>query len=370
MEAESYSHLAQAEAFEPTEGYRYLRERCPVYREEAHDPPFYVLSRFDDVRDALKAPTLWGNQDGPGVFHQQGGVLGSADDPDHARQRRGLLDTFLPHGRGDFIDTFAFPLPALVIGELLGVPPEDQDRFREWSSAIVAGLTGGDLAVYHAARQKMYDYTLAIVTRRGEMLDAGEALPDDVMTVMMHAHRAGELDVHEVQHLGHQLLVAGHETTTSLLGMMLYRLLERPALMARVRADTSLIPAVIEESLRFDSPVQGLFRTNLTACPVHDVELAERTKVQLLYAGANRDPKRFSNPDEFDVDREPNELRGHLAFGWGIHHCIGAALARLTARVAFERLLARTTAIELDGEARRNHSFVLHGLTRLPIRWT
>jgi cytochrome P450 len=151
-----YSHLAQATAFEPTEGYKLLRDECPVYREDAHDPPFYVLSRFDDVRGAAKQPKLWGNKDGPGVFFQEWGVLGSADDPDHARQRRVLRDAFvptaierlrpaaeemadelfdemLPRGEGDFVELFAFPFPAMVIGELLGVHREDRDAFRRWS---------------------------------------------------------------------------------------------------------------------------------------------------------------------------------------------------------------------------------------------
>ena len=384
-----YSHLAQATAFEPTEGYKQLREECPVYREDGHDPPFYVISRFDDVRAAAKQPGLWGNKDGPGVFFQDWGVLGSADDPDHGRQRRVLRDAFvptaierlrpaaeemadelfdemLPRGEGDFVELFAFPFPAMVIGELLGVRREDRDDFRRWSTEVVQALTGGSIDDYMRSRGCIEDYVEARLMERDTQ--TGEQ-PDDVLTRMLTAWREGVLSMTEVRHLGAQLLIAGHETTTSLMGLMLYRLLQRPQLLDRLRADPSLLDATIEEALRFDSPVQGLFRTNAEACPMHGTMIPTRSKTQLLYAAANRDPAMFSDPDEFRIDRDPDELRRHLAFGWGVHHCIGAPLARMETRVTFQRLLGRMHDIELAGPAVRNESFVLHGLTSLPIRW-
>jgi cytochrome P450 len=384
-----YSHLAQATAFEPTEGYKQLREQCPVYREDAHDPPFYVISRFEDVRAVLKSPKEWGNHAGPGVFHQESGVLGSADDPDHARHRRVLRDAFvptaierlrpaaeemadelfdemLPRCEGDFVELFAFPFPAMVIGELLGVHREDRDAFRQWSGEVVQALTGGSLEDYARSKKLIEDYVEARLLERESL---GGPMPDDALTRMLHAWRDGVLSTSEVRHLGHQLLIAGHETTTSLIGMMLYRVLERPSLMEALRADPSLLDAAIEEALRFDSPVQGLFRTNAGACPMRGEVIPAETKTQLLYAAANRDPSTFSDPDEFRLDREPNELRRHLAFGWGIHFCIGAPLARMETKVTFQRILARMHDVELTGPAVRNESFVLHGLTSLPIRW-
>jgi cytochrome P450 len=184
------------------------------------------------------------------------------------------------------------------------------------------------------------------------------------------ARRDGVISRDETRHLGYQLLVAGHETTTSLLGTMLFRLLERPEVMAALRADHGLIPDAVEEALRFDSPVHGLFRTNTTECTVHGQPIAEGSKLQLSFAAANRDPLQFPAPDEFRLDRERREISRHVAFGWGIHFCIGAPLARLETRVAFEQLLTRLDDIELAGEPRRNDSFVLHGLTSLPIRFT
>jgi cytochrome P450 len=398
-----YSHVASAHAFEPFDGYADLRARCPLHAETDHDPPFYVLSRFQDVVDVLKQPSLWNNGDGPGVFYQETGVLGSADDPDHARHRRTLRSAFLPsamtrleprvaavadelfdemvpRGEGDFIELYAFPFPAIAISELLGVSAEDRDHFRHWSLNAVSALTGGDVAAYEEAKNAIADCVEVAIVEREQRLAAADApagtgtigtiVPDDVSSLLAIAHRDGVLSRDELRHLGYQLLVAGHETTTSLLGLMLYRLLERPELMARLRADPSLLPQAIEEALRFDSPVQGLFRTNATECTLAGQTIPPRTKLQLLFGSANRDKEQFSDADEFRLDRDYKELGRHVAFGWGIHLCIGAPLARLETRLTFERILARMDDIQLAGEPQRNDSFVLRGLTSLPLRWT
>jgi cytochrome P450 len=398
-----YSHAESAHVFEPFDAYADLRQRCPLHAERGHEPPFYVLTRFRDIVGVLKQPALWGNRDGPGVFYQDAGVLGSTDDPDHARHRRTLRSAFLPtaiarleprvatiademfdeivpKGEGDFVDLFATPFPAIVIGELLGVRSEDRDDFRHWSLVAVSALTGGDLDAYEEAKNAIADCIEVQVTEREERLDGadlpagtdpiGTVLPDDVSSLLAVAHREGVLSRAELRHLGYQLLVAGHETTTSLIGLMLYRLIERPDVMARLRADPSLVPDAIEEALRFDSPVQGLFRTNATECTLAGETLPPRTKVQLLFGSANRDAEQFVAPDEFRLDRDANELRRHVAFGWGIHYCIGAPLARLETRLTFERVLARMNDIRLAGPPQRNESFVLRGLTSLPLRWT
>jgi cytochrome P450 len=364
--------------------------RCPVHRVDTHEPPYYVLTRFGDVAAALKDPERWRNGDGPGVFYQEAGVLGTTDDPDHARHRRilrgaflpsamarleprlaaiadSLLDDLVPRREGDFVEAFAAPFPALAIGELLGVRPEDRRAFRAWSDDIVAALAGGDLGAYRTATAALGDYVDGVLAEREGI--AVPDLPDDVFTTMLLARRDGALSAGEVRHLGHQLLVAGHETTTSLLGLLLHRLVTHPPLMAALRADRDLVPVAVEEAVRVDSPVQGLFRTSADSERVAGVDIEPRAKVQLLFAAANRDPDRWDDPDEFRLDRAPLDLRGHLGFGWGIHFCLGAPLARLEARIAFDRILDRMLDIELAGEPRRSESFVLHGLTSLPLRW-
>ena len=389
-----------ARDFEPTRHYGQWRQRCPLHLESDHDPPFYVLSRFDDIVDALRHPELWRNGDGPGVFYQERGVLGTTDEPDHGRHRQvlrasftpsaidrlepriraitnDLIDEFIDVGACDFIDRFAAPLPALAIAELLGVSGDDRDDLRRLSDVAVAALSGGEVSAYESAKGALESYVLAGVEARDRSLEGGAAHaapgaapPDDVLAVLAAARRDGTITTDEARHLGYQLLVAGHETTTSLLGTMLYRLLERPALSAALRENIGLLPAAIEEALRFDSPVHGLFRTNADECVVHGESIPRGTKLQLAFAAANRDPAQFTDPDEFKLDGDRRELGRHVAFGWGLHFCIGAPLARLEARVAFEQLLARIDGIVLDGEPERNDSFVLHGLTRLPIRFT
>jgi cytochrome P450 len=258
----------------------------------------------------------------------------------------------------------------LAIAELLGIRGDDRADFGHWSDQAVAALSGGDLATYYRAKQALEDYVEAGCDERAAALAAGSDIPDDVLSVLTSARRDGVLATQELRHLGYQLLVAGHETTTSLLGMLLYRLLEHPELMTSMRQDLDLIPVAVEEALRFDSPVHGLFRTNADECVLHGETLPPGTKVQVSYAAANRDPAQFTDPDEFRLDRDRREIARHVAFGWGIHFCIGAPLARLEARVAFEQLLARLGHIELAGEPTRNDSFVLHGLTHLPIRYS
>jgi cytochrome P450 len=392
-------------AFEPTERYEELRSECPLHKVADHDPPFYVLSRFDDILDVLKQPDLWGNREGPGVFYQENGVLGTTDEPDHTRHRHVLRPAFLPtaiqrlrpmvetiagdlldamladpSGSADFVPTFAAPLPGMVITDLLGIAEDDRADFHHWTELAVAALTGGDVERYKEAKAALETHIATGVDSRDRDIAAagvepsldllGNVVPDDVLSRLAIARAQGTLDTRETLHLGYQLLVAGHETTTSLLGLMLHRLLEHPDAMAQLRADPSRLPAAIEEALRYDSPVHGLFRTNAVATELHGETLEPHTKVQVLYASANRDPSRFSDPDEFRIDRDPHEIGRHMAFGWGIHHCIGAPLARLQVLVSFELLLQRTTSITQVGAAERNNSFVLHGLTALPIGWT
>jgi len=200
-------------------------------------------------------------------------------------------------------------------------------------------------------------------------LDAGGEPPDDLVSVLTKAHRAGELSYGEVRQLSQQVLVAGHETTASLIGLMLYRLIQDPSLADKIRHDPDLVPLAVEEFLRFDSPVQGLFRTNRDGCPLGDHDLAERTKVQLLFAAANRDAEVWDEPDHIRLERFAPGSRPHLAFGWGVHHCIGNALARREAQLALRLMVETFAEIELIGPVAVNEPFILRGLTTLPVRW-
>ncbi|MDG2028959.1 MAG: cytochrome P450 [Acidimicrobiales bacterium] len=389
----TYSHLAHANDLEPSGGHRVLRQ-CPIHREADHDPPFYVVSRYDDVLDVLKNNGTWGNRHGPGVFFQENGVLGSADDPDHRRQRGLLQPAFRPRalarleprvealcaelweeafssdGAGDFVELFAFPFPALMIGELLGVEPGDRDRFGRWSQAIVTSLGDSDMDAYDEATRSIWAYVDDMVDARLAAIDAGADPPDDVVTLLTQAVGSGGLSRDELRRLAHQLLVAGHETTASLIGLMLYRLIENPALRLELREEPELIDSAVEEFLRFDSPVQGLFRTARDDASAAAYTVPARSKLQVLYASANRDPAVWANPDEIRLHRDSATARQHLGFGWGVHYCIGAPLARIQAQHALRRIVDGFESVELDGHPTLSAPFVLRGFTAMPIRWT
>jgi cytochrome P450 len=365
-----------------------------LHKEDTFDPPFYVVSRHEDVLSMLTDPAQWTNGDGPGVFFQEGGVLGSADDPDHRRQRKVLQDGFRPaaiaslaprvdiigrelwdkafasDGEGDFVTLFAFPFPAIVIAEMLGIRPEDREQFGHWSDDIVNGLGGGDLSLVAIANEGIYGFVDALVAERQEILERGETPPDDLLSVLTVAYRNGDLQYGEVRRLSQQVLVAGHETTASLLSLMLYRLIQQPELVDLLRADPSLIPWAVEEFLRYDSPVQGLFRTNRDECVVHGEKIEADTKVQLLFAAANRDPEVWHDPDDIQLDRFGPGTKPHLAFGWGVHHCIGNVLARREGQLALRWMVETFEKVELIGPVQVNQPFILRGLTTLPIRWT
>ena len=390
----TYSHLEHANDLEPAAGHHHLIEHCPLHKEDTFDPPFYVVSRHEDVLSMLTDPAQWTNGDGPGVFFQEGGVLGSADDPDHRRQRKVLQDGFRPaaiaslaprvdiigrelwdkafasDGEGDFVTLFAFPFPAIVIAEMLGIRPEDREQFGHWSDDIVNGLGGGDLSLVAIANEGIYGFVDALVAERQEILERGETPPDDLLSVLTVAYRNGDLQYGEVRRLSQQVLVAGHETTASLLSLMLYRLIQQPELGDLLRADPSLIPWAVEEFLRYDSPVQGLFRTNRDECVVHGEKIEADTKVQLLFAAANRDPEVWQDPDDIQLDRFGPGSKPHLAFGWGVHHCIGNVLARREGQLALRWMVETFEKVELIGPVQVNQPFILRGLTTLPIRWT
>ncbi len=391
---ESYSHLARANDVEPSLGHRELRGRRPLHVEEAHDPPFFVVSRHADVLDVLTRPKEWRNGFGVGVYPQPGGVLGTTDDPDHRRQRRVLQDAFRPvaidqlddeihavgdhlwstafgdDGEGDFVRLFAFPFPAVVIAVLLGVPRDRRDDFGRWSDAIVNSLGGADPALAEAANRQIFGLVDELVAARIALHEAGSELPDDVLSVMTLAELDGTLTHHEVRRLSQQLLVAGHETTASLISLMLYRLIEQPELVEQLRRNPELIPSAVEEFLRFDSPVQGLFRVNPRPGSVCGEELPAQARVMALFASANRDEAVWDGADELRLDRFVAGAKSHLAFGWGVHHCIGASLARCEGRLALQWMVDRFETVARVGEVAVNEPFILRGLTTLPIRWT
>ena len=389
---------------DPWPAYAALRKHCPVHFHPDFDPPFYTLSRHVDVRAALADAELFSIRYGQSPQYQRPAGLVN-DPPEHTPFRQlfnraltprmvsrlsdrvrtlgmELLDAMQPAGRADFQYAYASPLPTSIIAELLGVPAQDHRRFRRMSDDLTATYNEPDPAVSAPPRHAFDAYFQRTIDRHRQSLAeagidrpgpeaAGSVLPDDLLSRFVvgevDGHRLTDRDLHTMLLL---LLLGGNETSTALITNLLWRLLERRERWEAVRADPSLVEVAVEESLRHDSPVLGLFRTPTRDQRLHGVTIPAKAKVMLLFASANRDAEVFDDPEAFRLDRDPEEIRRHLmSFGFGAHYCPGAALARLEARITLELLLERLPDLRLDGEPTRIVPFNLWGRARLPLAW-
>ncbi|HEY0181399.1 MAG TPA: cytochrome P450 [Rhodopila sp.] len=279
-----------------------------------------------------------------------------------------LLHKVMPLGRMDAIRDLAFPLPVLVICELLGIPEEHRDRFVAGSSTGGALLnptppTREELDNANRGTQETGAYFEALFEQRRREPE------DDLITQLVQAEEAGDrLTTAELRANVSLLFAAGHETTVNLIGNGIYALLRQPDQWQTLRDDPSLIPNAIEEILRFESPVQAVSRTVSEPLALRGAALAKNDIVVSLIGGANRDPAIFEDPEQLDVTRK--DLRP-LSFGGGIHFCLGAQLARIEAAVVFETILRRLPDLRLvePEHPKWRPSFVLRGLTELPVAW-
>ncbi|MBK9260419.1 MAG: cytochrome P450 [Polyangiaceae bacterium] len=402
---------------DPYPYYTWLREEDPVHYVE--DLDFYVVSHYDDVHAVLKNPMVFSSHAGMGIIMGSGapgklrefmrarnpsgiGALGydalssmrtliSSDPPDHTRLRRMVNKPFTPkammllaprirqiceelvddliraneEGKADLIEHFAVPLPVTVIAEMLGIPADRRADFKRWSDNVVGVLSGAviDIEKMTQSSVEMFMYFSTVLEERRR----GPGLGEDLISLLIRNNEEGDyLKTEEIIMLCVLLLIAGNETTTNLIANAALTFFARPELWRALRTTPSLIPGAVEEVLRFDSPVQALFRATTSEVELHGKKLRAGVPVMVLLGAANRDPRRFPEPDEFNIDRNPTD---HLAFGAGIHLCLGAPLARLEAKIAAEVLLERTKKMEPNGEHARIDSFLLRGLNRLPVRF-
>ncbi len=368
---------------DPYPTYRRMRDMAPAYLDEERG--FWALSRYDDVRAAIDNWPTFSSTGGITLDRRTKNVepmLIEMDPPRHTELRSlvsgaftprrvadlepsirdlagELVDGFRVGTRIDIIEDFAAKLPMAVISVMLGVPREDQDQLREWSDAMLhreegsaeltpAGLDGAT---------RLYSYFNQVIA------DRRAAPRDDLVGALVTETRA--LSPSEVLGFCFLLLIAGNETTTKLLGNAIFWLERFPDQRAKVLADPTLIPAAVEETLRFDTSTQGLARLLTRDVELHGTTLPAGSKGLLLFGSANRDERHWDEPDRFDIGRNP---AGHLAFGHGIHHCLGAALARLEMRVALEVLLPQLGEYRVHAsDALRVHSGNVRGFSRLPI---
>lgn len=272
-----------------------------------------------------------------------------------------LLDSLGGRQHVDLLAAYAVPLPIKVICELLGIPQEDRAEFRSWSNALVSALP---TEVVTEASAAMADYLHRLIEAKEK--DPGE----DMLSALIHVRDRGDrLDTSELVAMACLLLAAGHETTVNLIGNGTLALLTNPDQCAMLREDPSRLPGAIEEFLRYDSPVnQATLRFTAEPVEIAGVCIPENQFVMLSIDSANHDARRYTDADVLDIGRDAG---GHLAFGYGIHYCLGAPLARLEAEVAFNKLLGRYGRIDLAIPAEQlewRFSVVMRGLERLPVR--
>lgn len=276
-----------------------------------------------------------------------------------------VVDRVAAEGRMELVDDFAFPLPIIVIAELLGIPAEDRDRFRVWSNSFLLPPLTDEL------REQFLRHTDEFVAYLDVLFAKRRAEPsDDLLSALVQAEEHGDrLSENELYSMAVLLIVAGHETTVSLITNAVLALLGQPDELGRLQADPSLMRNAVEELLRYDSPVQGSRRIVLEDHRVRDVMIPAGTVVVTSLGSANHDPAMFG-PDADQLDlRRPNAPR-HLSFGSGVHHCLGASLARLEAQVALGTLVRRFDDVDLATDVPAwNNRIVLRGLDTLPVNF-
>lgn len=382
--------------------YAQMREEEPVHRAigPVSGNAFWFLTRYDDCVSFLKdqrfgkqidrhlSPEQLRKWIGDGVadaaFEPIEHHMLNLDPPDHTRLRALVHKAFTPRmienlrpriqqiadelidamtGKSeiDLIGEFGFPLPITVIAEMLGVPADDRDKFRQWTKLIVFGGPAEETRVA----------ALEFVMYINQMIDERQTAPrDDLITALVQAEEAGDkLDRMELVSMIFLLLVAGHETTVNLIGNGTLALMQHPDQMERLRRDPALIRPAVEEMLRYNGPVETTtLRWALQDVEIGGVVIPQGDAVLAALVAANRDPAIFPNPDTFDIARDPNK---HIAFGSGIHYCVGAPLARLEGTIAINTLMSRLRHLELAVAPETlewNDNLLLHGMSALPVR--
>ena len=378
-----------------------MRTEQPVY--QVPGTGYFAISRYEDIMHVLTNEEIFSSNEPPGMQVEPGpevaeilkqgyppaNTLLTNDPPSHTRFRalvnkafsprrvggmepkireiaNNLVDKFIGDHRVELVGQFAVGLPLTVIADSLGVAREDMDKFKKWSDDSVAPLGGmisyeRQIECARSFVEFQHYFAARLEERRLEPRD-------DLLTDLVNARLDGvePLNVPEMLNILQQLLVAGNETTTNLIASAMMILVRNPDQMTALRADHSLIPNFVEEALRLESPVSALFRVATIDTEVGGVKIPAGSRVIVIYGSGNRDDSQFPNAAQLDARRE--NTRTHLAFGQGVHFCLGAALARMEGRVAFEILLDRLKNIRfVPGRNDFSHtpSFILRGLKEL-----
>ena len=377
---------------DPFPFYAEMRRENPVFLDPQRQN--YNIFRFEDVEKVLSEWETFSSQFNRGRASSNMPLSASmiSTDPPKHRQLRGLvtqaftpraveklaprihtivrelLDNLQGLGRMDMIADLAYPLPVIVIAEMLGVPTEDQERFKHWSDEVVKLANFGDginpKAFSNPVMMEMGMYFMNLIQERTQNPQ------DDLISALAQAQINGQkLEMLELLGFCILLLVAGNETTTNLIANTVLAFTENPAAWQDLRQNSELVPGAVEEGLRYRSPAQSMFRITTQEVEIAGTRIPAGAHLVAWIGSANRDGDIFEDPDRFDIHRSPNK---HIAFGKGIHYCLGAPLARLEAKIAFEEMAKRFKHLRLavdPTELERMPSLVIYGLKSLPVKF-
>lgn len=387
VEFDPYSHQVHDN---PYPWYKALRDNDPVYFNEKYG--FWILSRFEDVQAALRDFKTFSNCEGVALEAQvtDGSLpmILNMDPPKHTKTRKvistlltperiariepyirqktlELLEPFRKTGKIDILADFSVYLPMAVIARMIKVPESEEDFVRLKTDTLIH-REEGQFEVPKAAIDAYFDLAIYF---DGLVKQHWDDAPDDsLISAVIEAEKRGELTHDEVLAFMMVLGVAGNETTTKMIGNLMYRLWQNKAERQKLLDNPSLIPLAIEEIMRFDGSSQLIGRTVMQDITLHGKTLKKGQRVGLLLISANRDERKYPNPEVFDATRG---VRDHMGFGFGVHACVGAALARLEGRVAFEEILRMMPDFEIDESGlERMHSPNVRGFTRVPVSFT
>ena len=375
---------------DPGPKYAWMIEHAPVYYDAPND--IWGFASYAAVLGASKDPATFSNAGGIRPAMGPIPMMIDMDDPEHWKRRKlvnkgftpgrvrasepeirrvcnEIIDTVCENGEADFVRDIAAPLPMILIGDMLGVAPEDRDDLLRWSDDMVSSQSGSATEEqFLGAMNAMNEYT-EFCTHAVAQRQANPT--DDLMSVLVHAEIDGDrLAPDDVLHESLLILIGGDETTRHVISGGMEQLLLHPDQRQMLVDDPSKITVAVEEMLRWVTPIKNMCRTITRDTEYMGQALKQGQKAMLLYEAANRDPAKFDDPFRFDVQRQPNE---HVAFGFGSHYCLGQALARLELRVMFEQLLTRLPDIELAADPatlpRRRANFI-SGLEQMPVRFS
>jgi cytochrome P450 len=375
---------------DPFPFYRKMRQANPVYLDLNNEN--WNIFCYEDVQRVLSDYETFSSQfQGAGSGNIFAASIISTDPPRHRKLRSlvtqaftpravealapridsivsGILDNKIPAGQMDIIQDLGYPLPVIVIAEMLGIPASDREKFKTWSDILVSMGNMGDSI---SAQEFQTSPVMEMSAYFFNMIEKRRSQPeDDLISALLAANVDGDhLELIELLGFCALLLVAGNETTTNLIGNAMDIFAEYPEAWARLRAAPELLPQAIEEVLRFRSPVQSMFRVTRSEVTLSDQRIPAGESITAWIGSANHDEDQFPDSERFILDRTPNR---HLAFGHGIHYCLGAPLARLEAKIALGAMLQRFSAFSIMPGVRleRHPSSLVYGLKSIPIMFT